>query len=103
MNVKGKGLVIVTGCGHAGIINTVRYAQELTEVSQVYAIIGGFHLTGGLFEKIIPDTIAELEKINPRYMMPMHCTGWSALRRLSESMPEAFILSSVGTTLVFQG
>jgi 7,8-dihydropterin-6-yl-methyl-4-(beta-D-ribofuranosyl)aminobenzene 5'-phosphate synthase len=102
MNVKGKGLVIVTGCGHAGIINTVRYAQELTGVSSVYAIVGGFHLTGGLFEKIIPDTIRELEKIKPRYIMPMHCTGWSALHRLSEAMPEAFISSSVGTTLIFK-
>jgi 7,8-dihydropterin-6-yl-methyl-4-(beta-D-ribofuranosyl)aminobenzene 5'-phosphate synthase len=102
MNVKGKGLVIVTGCGHAGIINTVRYAQELTRVSSVYAIVGGFHLTGGLFEKIIPDTIRELEKIKPRYIMPMHCTGWSALHRLSEAMPEAFISSSVGTTLIFK-
>ncbi len=100
LNVKGKGLVVVTGCGHAGIINTIRYAQELTGVRQVHAVIGGFHLTGGLFEKIIPDTIAELERINPRYIMPTHCTGWSALHRLSEALPDAFITSSVGTTLV---
>ncbi|MBI5250367.1 MAG: MBL fold metallo-hydrolase [Desulfomonile tiedjei] len=100
LRVKGKGLVIVTGCGHAGIINTIRYAQELTGVSQVYALIGGFHLTGGLFEKIIPATIAELEKISPRYIMPGHCTGWSAVHRISEALPDAFITSSVGTTLI---
>lgn len=100
LNVKGKGLVIVTGCGHSGIINTIRYARQLTGIQEVCAVIGGFHLTGGLFEKIIPDTIAELAKISPRYLMPGHCTGWSALRRINEALPDAFIVSSVGTTLV---
>jgi 7,8-dihydropterin-6-yl-methyl-4-(beta-D-ribofuranosyl)aminobenzene 5'-phosphate synthase len=100
INVKNKGLVIVTGCGHSGIVNTIRHSQDLTGVRDIYAVVGGFHLTGGLFETIIPTTIEELEKINPRYLMPAHCTGWPAVSRIAEKLPEAFIVSSVGTTLV---
>lgn len=103
LNVRGKGLVIITGCAHAGVINTIRYAQALTDTQQVYAVLGGFHLTGGIFEKIIPATIAELQKINPTYLMPGHCTGWSAIHQIANSMPEAFIPNNVGTTLVFKG
>lgn len=100
MDVRGKGLIIVTGCGHAGIINTIRYAQNLTGVDKVYAVVGGFHLTGGLFEPIIPATTAALQEINPRYVMPGHCTGWSATHQIARAMPEAFIPNSVGTTLI---
>jgi 7,8-dihydropterin-6-yl-methyl-4-(beta-D-ribofuranosyl)aminobenzene 5'-phosphate synthase len=100
INVRGKGLVIVSGCGHAGIINIIRHAQALTGVQSIYAVIGGFHLTGALFAPIIPPTVAALKKIEPRYLMPGHCTGWSAMHHIASAMPEAFIPNSVGTTLV---
>jgi 7,8-dihydropterin-6-yl-methyl-4-(beta-D-ribofuranosyl)aminobenzene 5'-phosphate synthase len=103
VNVRGQGLVIVTGCGHAGIINTIRYAQTLTGVQRVFAVIGGFHLAGGLFEKIIPETVSQLKEINPRYIMPGHCTGWTAINQIANALPDAFIPSSVGTTLVLRG
>ncbi len=99
LNLRGKGLVVVTGCGHAGIINILRYARQLTGVEAVYAVVGGFHLTGALFEPLIPPTIAALQEIKPRYVMPGHCTGWIAIQRIAQAMPEAFIPSSVGTTL----
>ncbi len=102
VNVRGKGLVVITGCCHSGIINTIRYAQILTHCQQVYAVLGGFHLTGGIFEKIIPATITELQKMNPTYLMPGHCTGWSAIHQIAQAMPKAFIANNVGTTLVFQ-
>ena len=102
INVRGQGLVVITGCCHAGVINTIRYAQNLTGCQQVYAVLGGFHLTGGIFEKIIPATIVELQKINPTYLMPGHCTGWSAIHQIAQAMPKAFIPNNVGTTLVFQ-
>ncbi len=102
-NVRGKGLVVVTGCGHAGIINTVRYAQALTGEPTVHAVIGGFHLTGGVFEEIIPETVAALKQINPRYVFPAHCTGGSAQQQIANAMPDEFIQNQVGTTLVFQG
>ncbi len=100
INVRHKGLVIVTGCGHSGIINTILHAQALTGVQTIHAVIGGFHLTGVLFEPIIPTTIAALEKIKPHYLMPGHCTGWSATHQIARAMPEAFIPNSVGTTLM---
>ncbi len=102
MNVRGQGLVVITGCCHSGIINTIRHAQTLTNCQQVYAILGGLHLTGGIFEEIIPATITELQKINPTYLMPGHCTGWSALHQIAQTMPQAFIPNNVGTTVVFQ-
>jgi 7,8-dihydropterin-6-yl-methyl-4-(beta-D-ribofuranosyl)aminobenzene 5'-phosphate synthase len=99
LNVRDKGLVIITGCGHAGIINTIRHAQRLTGVQAVHAVVGGFHLTGRAFEQIIPATVAALLEIKPRYVMPGHCTGWSATHQIARAMPEAFIPNSVGTTL----
>jgi 7,8-dihydropterin-6-yl-methyl-4-(beta-D-ribofuranosyl)aminobenzene 5'-phosphate synthase len=100
VNVRDKGLVIVTGCGHAGIINVIRNAQAITGIGRVYAVIGGFHLSGRLFEPIIPQTVAALQQIGPRYVVPGHCTGWSATQQIARAMPEAFIPNSVGTTFV---
>ena len=97
MHVKEKGLVILTGCGHAGAINTVRHAQELTGIQRVYAVIGGFHLTGALFEPLIPPTVAALKELNPALIVPAHCTGWQATHALARDLPQAFVPNSVGT------
>jgi 7,8-dihydropterin-6-yl-methyl-4-(beta-D-ribofuranosyl)aminobenzene 5'-phosphate synthase len=99
VNVRGKGLVIVTGCGHSGIINIIRHAQALTGVQTIYAVVGGFHLTGALFMPLIRPTIAALEHIQPRYVMPGHCTGWAATHQIARALPDAFVANSVGTTL----
>lgn len=102
-NLRGRGLVIVTGCSHAGIINTVRHVQQLTGVAQVHAIIGGLHLAGPAFAECIAPTVAALTEIAPRYIVPGHCTGWAANHRLANALPDAFIPLSVGTTYVFSG
>jgi 7,8-dihydropterin-6-yl-methyl-4-(beta-D-ribofuranosyl)aminobenzene 5'-phosphate synthase len=101
VNVKDKGLVILTGCGHAGIINTLNYAKELADEDRIYAVIGGMHLSGGLFEPIIPKTVGELEKLKPRYIVPCHCSGLKAVTEIARKMPDAFIQNSVGTNYVF--
>jgi 7,8-dihydropterin-6-yl-methyl-4-(beta-D-ribofuranosyl)aminobenzene 5'-phosphate synthase len=101
INVKGKGLVIVSGCAHAGIINTVRHAQNITKIGKVYAILGGFHLTGAFFKPIIGETIEELKKIDPEIVVPTHCTGWDATNQIAGEMPAQFVLSSVGTEFIF--
>ena len=101
INLSGKGLVIITGCGHSGIINTIRNAKQITGINQIHAVIGGFHLSGAAFEPIIPPTISALKELNPRYVMPGHCTGWVATHQIAREMPEAFIPNSVGTTLSF--
>jgi 7,8-dihydropterin-6-yl-methyl-4-(beta-D-ribofuranosyl)aminobenzene 5'-phosphate synthase len=101
VNVKGRGLVLVGGCSHAGIINTVKHLQAVTQTSKVHAVLGGFHLTGPLFQPIIGRTIEEMKKIGPDFVMPMHCTGWNAINRFALEMPRQFILTTVGTTYVF--
>jgi len=99
IHLKGKGLVIIAGCSHAGIINTVLYAQKLTGIEKVHTILGGFHLSGPHFEPIIEQTIGELKRFNPEVLVPMHCTGWTAIQRMSQEFPDAFILNSVGSTI----
>jgi 7,8-dihydropterin-6-yl-methyl-4-(beta-D-ribofuranosyl)aminobenzene 5'-phosphate synthase len=103
INVGGKGLVVVTGCGHAGVINILRQAQLQTGVEQIYALLGGFHLSGPLFEPIIPQTVEALQQINPAIIVPAHCTGWRATFRIAQMMPDAFAPDSVGTTFVLMG
>ena len=100
MHVKQKGLVILTGCGHAGAINTIRHAQKLTGVQKVYAVIGGFHLTGALFEPLIPPTIAAFKELTPALIVPAHCTGWKATHALARELPKAFVPNSVGTRFI---
>jgi 7,8-dihydropterin-6-yl-methyl-4-(beta-D-ribofuranosyl)aminobenzene 5'-phosphate synthase len=97
-NVAGRGLVILTGCGHAGIINICRYAQHLTGISTLHAVIGGFHLTGPLFEPIIADTVRALGQLAPEVIVPAHCTGWKATHAIARHLPSAFIQNSIGTT-----
>ena len=80
-----------------GVINTICHAQELTGIQKVYAVLGGFHLTGTLFEPIIPPTIAALKEFNPALIVPAHCTGWKATHALARELPEAFVPNSVGT------
>ena len=102
VKVKGKGLVVIGGCSHAGIINTVKHAQKVARTDKVYAVLGGFHLTGPIFEPIIGPTIEEMKKIGPDFVVPMHCTGWKAINQFAQEMPEQFLLNIVGTTYVFQ-
>jgi hypothetical protein len=85
----GHGLVILTGCGHAGIVNIVRYAHRLTGVDTVAAIVGGFHLSGPAFEPAIQPTIDALAEIGAQTIIPAHCTGWRAAQALAARMPDA--------------
>ena len=96
INVRGKGLVVISGCSHAGIINTIIYAQQITAVEKVYAVIGGFHLAGKDFEERIEPTIKELLHINPDLIVPSHCTGWRAMCKIAKAFPDAFVWNSVG-------
>jgi 7,8-dihydropterin-6-yl-methyl-4-(beta-D-ribofuranosyl)aminobenzene 5'-phosphate synthase len=100
LNLKGKGLVVLSGCSHAGIINTVWHARSVTGVEKIHAVMGGFHL-GGRSEAMIEPTVDAMVFINPGVVVPMHCTGWKAVHRFAEIMPEAFVFNSVGTTYLF--
>jgi len=96
LNLAQKGLVVISGCAHAGIINTIQYAQEITGVKCVYAVMGGFHLAGKDYESRIQSTVEELKTINPKLIVPFHCTGWCATNMLSKAFPDAFAHNSVG-------
>jgi 7,8-dihydropterin-6-yl-methyl-4-(beta-D-ribofuranosyl)aminobenzene 5'-phosphate synthase len=97
VHVKGKGLVVLTGCGHAGIVNIVRYAQRLTQVERVHAVFGGFHLSGPLFAPVVAPTVDALASLAPDVIVPAHCTGWDAAHAIADRLPDAFIQNSVGT------
>ena len=97
VNVRDKGLVVLTGCGHAGIVNITRYARRLTGITQAYAVMGGFHLGGPLFEPLIPQVCAELERLSPAVLVPAHCTGFAAQRVFADRFADAFIQNTVGT------
>ena len=102
-HLRGRGLVVITGCGHAGLINTVRHARNLTGIDRVHAVVGGFHLATPLFEPIIPPTVEALGELDPQVVAPTHCTGWRATHALAAAFPEAFIPGSVGTRYDLQG
>jgi 7,8-dihydropterin-6-yl-methyl-4-(beta-D-ribofuranosyl)aminobenzene 5'-phosphate synthase len=101
MNLKGKGLVVLSGCAHAGIINTVTYAREITGINKVHVVMGGFHLTGPQLKPIIQPTTESLKAIGPDYVIPTHCTGRNAVNYIEKEMPNQFLLNMVGTKLTF--
>jgi 7,8-dihydropterin-6-yl-methyl-4-(beta-D-ribofuranosyl)aminobenzene 5'-phosphate synthase len=101
VNLRGKGLVVLSGCSHSGAINVLRQAKRLTGEDRVHAFVGGMHLTGGIFERLIPRTLDELAAIAPRWLVPGHCTGWRATHEIARRLPEAYVQTSVGTRLQF--
>ena len=100
MNVRNKGLVVLTGCGHAGIINVLRHAMTITGIRRVHAVLGGFHLTGRIFEPLIAPTVEALKALAPALIVPSHCTGWKATHEIARALPDAFVPNSVGTTFL---
>ena len=101
VNVHGKGLVIVSGCSHAGAVNVLRNAQRLTGEDRIAGFIGGFHLTGGIFEPIIGPTVEAFVAAGVDRLLPAHCTGWRAVHQLAHALPNAFVQPAVGTQVVF--
>jgi 7,8-dihydropterin-6-yl-methyl-4-(beta-D-ribofuranosyl)aminobenzene 5'-phosphate synthase len=101
MNVAGRGLVVLSGCAHSGIVNTVRYAQKVTGIGKVHVIMGGFHLAGPVFADAVAPTIDDLKGLDPDYIIPTHCTGRSTVAEIERCMPGKFILNMSGTRLTF--
>lgn len=99
-NVKGKGLVVLTACGHAGLVNTVKHAQKIAGTDKVHAVMGGFHLINAKPE-IIQNTVADIKAIKPDYVVAMHCTSFEANVAFSREMPNEFILNTAGTQYTF--
>jgi 7,8-dihydropterin-6-yl-methyl-4-(beta-D-ribofuranosyl)aminobenzene 5'-phosphate synthase len=97
VHVRGRGLVVLTGCGHAGVVNIVRHAQRLTGVPTLHALLGGLHLGGPAFEPVIAPTVGELTAMAPDLLVPGHCTGWRAQHALAAALPAAWSPGSSGS------
>jgi len=101
VDVKGRGLVIVSGCSHAGAVNVLRNAQRLTGQTRIAGFLGGCHLTGGLFDPLIEPTIEAFAAAGIDRVVPAHCSGWKAVHLFARTMPTAFVQPSVGTVFSF--
>jgi 7,8-dihydropterin-6-yl-methyl-4-(beta-D-ribofuranosyl)aminobenzene 5'-phosphate synthase len=99
-HVKGKGLVVLSGCAHAGIVNTVKQAQKVSGVHKLHAVLGGFHLINAQAE-IIAQTVADIKALKPDYIVPTHCTGFEAIVAFRQEMPNEFIINTAGTQYTF--
>ena len=100
IHVQDKGLVILSGCAHAGIINTIEYARRISGVERVHAVIGGFHLARSKPEEV-QATIDALQALAPVVLVPCHCTGFEAACAFAREMPGAFSPGVVGARYVF--
>lgn len=98
--LKGKGLVVMTSCGHRGIVNSVRRAMAVSGVDKVHAVLGGFHLAPHPPE-YLRETVAALKAINPDHLIPMHCSGEAFIALATQEMPGKVLRSSTGTRWVF--
>jgi 7,8-dihydropterin-6-yl-methyl-4-(beta-D-ribofuranosyl)aminobenzene 5'-phosphate synthase len=92
------GTVVVLGCAHAGVINTLRYVQKLTNTRRIHAVLGGMHLPHASTHRI-DATLAALREFNIAVLAPMHCTGTAATEKLRQTFPRSFHAFAVGSTL----
>ena len=100
-NIRGKGLVVLSGCAHAGIVNTVRQARKVSGIEKIDAVIGGFHLINANPE-IIKKTLDDIKAMKPDCVVPTHCTGFEAIAAFKREMPDEFSLNTAGTRYTFE-
>ncbi len=98
--LQGKGLIILSGCAHAGILNTISHAQEISGVEPVHAILGGLHLAPASPQDL-QRTIEAIQTLHPQVIAPCHCTGLTAEAAFARHMPEQFVETVVGVTFEF--
>ena len=99
-NVKDRGLVVISSCGHVGIVNSVRQAQEVSGVQKVHAILGGFHL-GPAPADYLNQVVAEIKKLEPDVVIPMHCSGNNFITAMRQQMPDRLLVSTTGSRVTF--
>jgi 7,8-dihydropterin-6-yl-methyl-4-(beta-D-ribofuranosyl)aminobenzene 5'-phosphate synthase len=99
-HVKDRGLVVITSCGHAGVINSVRQAQKASGIDKVHAIVGGFHLAPAP-DEVVGKTVDAFRAIDPDYIIPAHCTGLNTIIAVHLAMPRKLVMPSTGTRVIF--
>ncbi len=103
VHVRGRGLVVLSACSHAGIVNVLREAARLFDPLPVHAVIGGLHLSGAAAEPWIDDTVRDLEEFGIRRLVPCHCTGWRATHALVRAFGDRVLPGAVGRIYRFGG
>lgn len=100
--VKGLGLVVISCCSHRGVLNAVERARAISGIEEVHAVIGGFHLVRPRTEEEARRTALDLQKIDPRYIIPMHCTGEVFIAEATRLMPDKVVRPYVGSKFTFK-
>ena len=98
--VQGRGLVVVSSCGHVGLINTVKAAMALSGVGKLHAVLGGFHL-GPAPQDYVDHTVTELEQLRPDVVIPMHCSGAKFIAAMHRQMPDRLVTANIGSRFTF--
>ncbi|MDP1866779.1 MAG: MBL fold metallo-hydrolase [Bradyrhizobium sp.] len=100
VNIAGKGLVVLSACSHAGIVNVCRHARATFPDIPIHAVMGGLHLSGPN-EAIIPQTVGGLKEFDIKTIAAGHCTGWRAMTALAKEFPDALAPTAVGKQFTF--
>jgi 7,8-dihydropterin-6-yl-methyl-4-(beta-D-ribofuranosyl)aminobenzene 5'-phosphate synthase len=95
-----RRLVVISSCGHAGVINTLRRAQEVSGVEKIYALVGGFHLVPAP-DDYLRQVMAELKKFDIEHVLPMQCSGQSFVDLAKQEVPEKLVLCTTGSRFTF--
>jgi len=98
LNLKAKGLLVLCGCAHAGLINTIEHALNVTKEKKVYGFIGGTHLIGSKEDRL-KETIKKLGDHDFKLVSPAHCTAHKSIARLNQAFPEAFVVNYAGRVI----
>lgn len=98
--VQSRGLVVISSCGHVGLINTVKAAMAVSGVGKLHAVLGGFHL-GPAPQDYVDHTVTELERLSPDVVIPMHCRGSKFVAAMQRQMPDRLVTSNIGSRFTF--
>jgi 7,8-dihydropterin-6-yl-methyl-4-(beta-D-ribofuranosyl)aminobenzene 5'-phosphate synthase len=102
VDVRDVGLIVLTGCGHAGVLNTIDRAASLAGNQRVYAVMGGFHLGFPTTPREnVEKTLDGLLEHGVDVIVPMHCSGLAAHAMYSERVPDRYVQPAVGTRVRF--
>ena len=98
--VQGRGLVVISSCGHVGLINTIKAAMAVSGVSKLHAVLGGFHLGPAPID-YVEHTVAELKSLSPDVVVPMHCSGSKFIAAMQREMPDSLVTTNIGSRFTF--
>jgi len=98
--IQGRGLVVISSCGHTGIINTIKTSMAVANVDKLHAVIGGFHL-GAAPQDYVEHTVDEMERLQPDVVVPMHCSGAKFIDAMRRRMPDQLATSNLGSRFSF--